>query len=403
MWLRLHGYFGAGVAMRYGFVTPAAEVCRTCPPFAIYPREPLVDTLRKRFFNDPAGGSTVETVATGQIPEEVRVALSETIVLDPEQTLLAWKFHLVISSVILPTRPTLVDLDAWTRVACGITASTALPGADRGKSSASGLEVSVDWSDKMYLILPLRDVSSLPSVGSDDDDARSSRIDWAFVHHVVRLAENQIAIKAKPHDQCSEDMANETTALALDVCWPTSREDGLSSFPLTASATPAVIEEPVALYPIYAPDHYFLLFRLRPDLTPASRFIGTRMRNVADKLSVTDVTDSAPKERTFADHYRIKYDLEVSLDQPLIEVCYLTHAKNLLRPSEESPHSSATVAGKKPVRQTTLFLVPELCRVHPIGGQWLTDALSLPSILWKTEAMFLVDEFVHNAGLAIGA
>jgi hypothetical protein len=91
------------------------------------------------------------------------------------------------------------------------------------------------------------------------------------------------------------------------------------------------------------------------------------------------------------------------LDQPLIEVCYLTHAKNLLRPSEESPHSSATVAGKKPVRQTTLFLVPELCRVHPIGGRWLIDALSLPSILWKTEAMFLIDEFVHNADLPIGA
>lgn len=424
--------------MRYGFVTAAADMCRNCPPFTIYPRDPLVTTLRKRHHlsepNPADGDDGLTAEAKSESEVEVRVTYSESIVLDPEQVVLAWKFHFVFSTIADPARPALGDLASRTRVAFSSSSSATTDGhSPPPPHIAPSTPVDKNAGDKLYLVLPLRE----PSSSAQDDgggvsEARSSAgVDWALVRHVVRLAEGPIAIDGLAADdkqksarggEANVDQSPRVPTPALDMRRPvavTAAAAILHSFPLSSSSSLSLsssfwMDEPLVLYPTYASDRYYLFFRLRADLTPASPFWGTRMRNVAAAADSSNANnakndnaavDRHDQLRTFVDHYREKYGVEVEPDQALIEACYLTNPKNLLRP----PHHAVTPDGspgaerrpKKAVRQTTLFLVPELCRVHPIAGRWLIDALSLPSILWKTEALFLVDELVQRAEIPI--
>jgi hypothetical protein len=422
--------------MLYGFVTAAADVCRNCPPFTIYPRDPLVATLRKRHQPgepNPAAADDADAEAEAATEAEVRVTYRETIVLEPEQVVLAWKFHFVFSTIADPARPALGDLASRTRAAFSYSSSAAdghSPPPPPSPHIAPSTPVDMSAGDsKLYLVLPLRELSSSAQDDGDSDEARSSvGVDWALVRRVVRLAEGQIAIDGlAAHGNDKQPKTARPTGAALDMRRPVAATPAaLRSFPLSSSSSlsPSCwMDEPLALYPTYVPDRYYLFFRLRPDLTPASPFWGTRLRNVAaaDSNNANNANNARNGDnnaadrqqqqlRTFVDHYREKYGEEVEPDQALIEACYLTNPKSLLRPPQPAVTpgggGSPGAAERRPdkaVRQTTLFLVPELCRVHPIAGRWLIDALSLPSILWKAEALFLVDELVRRAELPIRA
>lgn len=400
----------AGTLFRYGFITTADRACARCPRFSIFPRNPIGASLRKRAQAslDHRSPPLLSTDAKQTI--EVRVAYERAYLkLTPEQVLLAWKFHFIISTAILTLRPPLRDLSSAAR-----QYFTSRPYLSAGEAS------------KMYLVLPLtkQTPSRSPIQGDGEDDASSMEkqssvaIDWFLVREVVRLAEEEIEVGRSGPSTAALGDRQPSNSIDLSrplPCAPPSsllsrsspldaREDFsvLSSFSLTShdNVWPKALEEPVVLYSRQAPEHFFVFFRLRHDLTPAVQLLGTRKRPITstDGLRSSAATVPQAEHRTFISHYLEKYGIEVSENQPLYEVFYLPRPKNLLRPAK----SEAQEEVDSTPRQTTLFVIPELCRVHPISGQLLVDAFYLPSILWRTEMLFLVEEFVRLSGLSIG-
>lgn len=321
--------------------------------------------------------------------------------------MLAWKFHFILSTTMLASRPALSELSSG---AHDIFLRT---------------KISLTTQEKFYLVLPLTTATQfvLSSTKDDgrvyDDEIPEPRstivIDWTLIRQVVQLAEEQIAVEPSIYSKVADTEATERQPPnILDLAQPSPFQKRLplasyqnanwtpAYYPLTRVGAGHVfdIAEPVLLYPRHIPTNFFVFFRLRPDLTPASPLLGTRNRSITYDLpeyaNLSSSTASETEPRTFVTHYREKYGVEVRTDQLLYEVFYLPHVKNLFRPGISQPEINSST-----VRQTTLFMIPELCRVHPICGPLLVDALNLPSILWKAENLFLVEEFVRLSGMVI--
>jgi len=367
--------------------------------------------------------------------------------IEPEQVMLAWKFHFILSTT---------NGHIWSPL-CALSKAT------RAAFRSHNEQQQNSWTGdrKMYFVIPLRERPATAQGKSGRDDATRTMpsIDWTLMQQTARLAEESIHFSpASFLQRCSSSSSSSSSAiikaeaedepkamLHLDRPIFPSQEDEKNNNPATSFCLTTkdkrelIMEEPLALYTTYAPERFYLFLRSRPDLTPASPFSGIRIRAIehAENVNVrfgsfsssfiashdpfiNDGLQDAPPSsslaggkdddrmvNTFASHYRNRYGVEVREDQILLEASFLSHPKNLLRPPSVASGSSDEGEGaddesenrnKRTLRRATLYLLPELCCVHPISGKLLREAFLLPYVLWKAEFFFLVDEFIENVG-----
>ncbi|OAD58870.1 Endoribonuclease Dicer [Eufriesea mexicana] len=90
---------------------------------------------------------------------------------------------------------------------------------------------------------------------------------------------------------------------------------------------------------------------------------------------------------TFEEYYLKKYDIQIqNLDQPLLDVDHTSARLNFLTPSEE------TKRAKRENLEQKQILVAELCTIHPFPASLWRQAVCLPCILYRINALLLANQ-----------
>ena len=98
---------------------------------------------------------------------------------------------------------------------------------------------------------------------------------------------------------------------------------------------------------------------------------------------------------TFAEYYRIRYAVEVSLDQPMLDVDHTSSRLNFLIPRYQNIKGQhLTVPGKdsKRSKRSKVFMIPELCSIHPVPGYLWRQLFNLPALLYRVESLLVAEE-----------
>lgn len=145
----------------------------------------------------------------------------------------------------------------------------------------------------------------------------------------------------------------------------------------------------------------------RNQFEPTYFYVAEIMANVHPRSVFPSRTNTY---HTFEEYYSLKYGLQIqNLEQPLLDVDHTSCRLNFLTPryinrkginlattSEETRREIRESLGKKQL------LVPELCLVHPFPASLWRKSVSLPSILYRLNALLLADEIRTAVASEIG-
>ncbi|KAI5731860.1 hypothetical protein M8J77_017466 [Diaphorina citri] len=145
----------------------------------------------------------------------------------------------------------------------------------------------------------------------------------------------------------------------------------------------------------------------RNQFEPTYFYVAEIMTNVHPRSMFPSRTNTY---QTFEEYYSLKYGLQIqNLEQPLLDVDHTSCRLNFLTPryvnrkginlattSEETRREIRESLGKKQL------LVPELCLIHPFPASLWRKSVSLPSILYRLNALLLADEIRTAVASEIG-
>ncbi|XP_032232624.2 endoribonuclease Dicer [Nematostella vectensis] len=108
---------------------------------------------------------------------------------------------------------------------------------------------------------------------------------------------------------------------------------------------------------------------------------------------------------TFGDYYKDRYGVDLSRDQPLLDVDHVSSRLNFLRPRyKTSKGKDLALPDEKSKRsqRSRVSLVPEMCSIHPIPGSLWRDITNMPSILYRVDALLIAEELRQKLAVEAG-
>ena len=98
---------------------------------------------------------------------------------------------------------------------------------------------------------------------------------------------------------------------------------------------------------------------------------------------------------TFAEYYRNRYNIEVTPDQPLLLVRYVSTHINFLYPRHHGNKSTEDdVTPVKERRSTQIHLIPELCSILPLSASVWRMTSYIPTIVYRLNTFLLAHELL---------
>ena len=125
-------------------------------------------------------------------------------------------------------------------------------------------------------------------------------------------------------------------------------------------------------------------------------------------LSPADPFPNSEAADTFAEYYKIRYNVKVSLNQPMLDVDHTSSRLNFLMPRYQTikgQHLSVPEKDSKRSRKSKVYVVPEVCSIHPVPAYLWRQLFNLPAVLYRMESLLVAEEFrSYIAGiLGVGA
>ncbi|XP_017892073.1 endoribonuclease Dcr-1 [Ceratina calcarata] len=214
-------------------------------------------------------------------------------------------------------------------------------------------------SENSYMIVPVKlDTGEDGGGGGDDDDVT---VDWDFLECIY---ENRNTVPTKVPESVRRNFQFDPGKYHDAVIMPWYRSQ----------------DQP----------QYFYVAEICTNLNPKSTFPGE---------------DYA----TFEEYYSKKYGIQIqNLDQPLLDVDHTSARLNFLTPRYVNrkgvalPTSSEeTKRAKRENLEQKQILVAELCSIHPFPASLWRQAVCLPCILYRINALLLADQIRCQVARAI--
>ncbi|XP_051158648.1 endoribonuclease Dcr-1 isoform X2 [Leptopilina boulardi] len=197
-------------------------------------------------------------------------------------------------------------------------------------------------SENSYIIVPVKKISS----------NRDVMVDWEFLDSIYK---NREMVPRQMPEEERKDFKFDATKYHDAVIMPWYRNK----------------DQP----------QYFYVAEICPNLSPKSSFPGADYN-------------------TFEEYYLKKYDIQIqNLKQPLLDVDHTSARLNFLTPRYVNrkgvalPTSSEeTKKAKRENLEQKQILVPELCAIHPFPASLWRQAVCLPCILYRINALLLANQ-----------
>lgn len=122
-------------------------------------------------------------------------------------------------------------------------------------------------------------------------------------------------------------------------------------------------------------------------------------------LSPADPFPNSEAAGTFAEYYQIRYDVKVSLDQPMLDVDHTSSRLNFLMPRYQNikgQHLSVPEKDSKRSQKSKVFLIPEVCSIHPVPAYLWRQLFNLPAVLFRMESLLVAEEFRSHIASVLG-
>lgn len=122
-------------------------------------------------------------------------------------------------------------------------------------------------------------------------------------------------------------------------------------------------------------------------------------------LSPADPFPNSEAAGTFAEYYEIRYDVKVSLDQPMLDVDHTSSRLNFLTPRYQNikgQHLSVPEKDSKRSRKSKVYVVPEVCSIHPVPAYLWRQLFNLPAVLYRMESLLVAEEFRSHIASVLG-
>ena len=122
-------------------------------------------------------------------------------------------------------------------------------------------------------------------------------------------------------------------------------------------------------------------------------------------LSPADPFPNSEAAGTFAEYYQIRYDVKVSLDQPMLDVDHTSSRINFLMPRYQNikgQHLSVPGKYSKRSLKSKVYVVPEVCSIHPVPAYLWRQLSNLPAVLYRMESLLVAEEFRSHIASVLG-
>ena len=122
-------------------------------------------------------------------------------------------------------------------------------------------------------------------------------------------------------------------------------------------------------------------------------------------LSPADPFPNSEAAGTFAEYYELRYDVKVSLDQPMLDVDHTSGRLNFLMPRYQNikgQHLSVPEKDSKRSRKSKVYVVPEVCSIHPVPAYLWRQLFNLPALLYRMESLLVAEEFRSHIASVLG-
>lgn len=100
----------------------------------------------------------------------------------------------------------------------------------------------------------------------------------------------------------------------------------------------------------------------------------------------------------------ILFVLQVTLNQPMLDVDHVTSRLNFLLPrysTIKGQNLSMPSEDSKRSQRAKVFVIPELCSVHPLPGYIWRQLFILPSVLYRFESLLVAEELRSSVAKAL--
>ena len=100
----------------------------------------------------------------------------------------------------------------------------------------------------------------------------------------------------------------------------------------------------------------------------------------------------------------ILFVLQVTLNQPMLDVDHVTSRLNFLQPrysTIKGQNLSIPSEYSKRSQRAKVFVIPELCSVHPLPGYIWRQLFILPSVLYRFESLLVAEELRSSVAKAL--
>ena len=122
-------------------------------------------------------------------------------------------------------------------------------------------------------------------------------------------------------------------------------------------------------------------------------------------LSPADPFPNYEAAGTFAEYYQIRYGVKVSLDQPMLDVDHTSSRLNFLVPRYQNikgQHLSVPEKDSKRSQKSKVYVIPEVCSIHPVPAYLWRQLFNLPAVLYRMESLLVAEEFRSHIASVLG-
>ena len=122
-------------------------------------------------------------------------------------------------------------------------------------------------------------------------------------------------------------------------------------------------------------------------------------------LSPADPFPNSEAAGTFAEYYQIRYGVKVSLDQPMLDVDHTSSRLNFLMPRYQSIRGqllSVPEKDSKRSQKSKVYVIPEVCSIHPVPAFLWRQLFNLPAVLYRMESLLVAEEFRSHIASVLG-
>ena len=109
--------------------------------------------------------------------------------------------------------------------------------------------------------------------------------------------------------------------------------------------------------------------------------------------------------KTFSEYYQVRYGIEVTPNQPLLDVDHTHSRLNCLIPRYQSVKGTDLVIPgnhSKRTKKSKVFVVPELCSIHPVPGYLWCQMCTLPAVLYRIDSLLVAEELRSSLARELG-